>query len=310
MRDPYTVLGVSRSASDDEIKRAYRALAKELHPDRNPDDKKIGERFKEVSAAYHILGDKDLRGKFDRGEIDAGGQPRAPRFEYAQGAGPGGGPGGAGGFSFNFGGGDADDILREFGDIFGGRARARGRTGPRRGPDLTYQLAVDFLDAAAGATRRVTLPGGKSLDVRIPAGIDDGQVIRLKGQGGDNPWGGEAGDALIEVKINPHPHFRREGRDIHLRLPIGLHEAVLGAKVQAPTVHGPVTLTLPKGSNAGRTLRLKGKGLAASGGQPAGDQYVTLEVVLPDEPDAELEAFIRKWADKHDYDVRRRVGLG
>jgi len=307
MRDPYSVLGVARSASDDEIKRAYRKLAKQLHPDVNKDDKKIGERFKEVSAAYHILGDKELKGKFDRGEIDAEGQPRAPRFEYAQGPG-GGGPGGAGGFRF---GGDSDDILREFGDLFGGRSRgARGRAGPRKGPDLTYQLAVDFLDAAAGATRRVTLPGGKSLDVRIPAGIEDGQTIRLKGQGGENPWGGEPGDALIEVKINPHPHFRREGRDIHLKLPIGLHEAVLGAKVEAPTVHGPVTLTLPKGSNAGRTLRLKGKGLAAAGGQPAGDQYVTLEVVLPDQPDAELEAFIRKWADTHAYDVRRRAGLG
>jgi DnaJ-class molecular chaperone len=309
MRDPYTVLGVARTASEEEVKRAYRKLAKQLHPDVNPNDKRVAERFKEVSAAYHILGDRDLRAKFDRGEIGPDGQPRAPRFEYA-----GADPRGPGGFSFNFGGGDADDILREFGDLFGrGGARSRAgarRAGPRKGPDLSYQLAIDFLDAAAGATRRVTLPGGKALDVRIPAGIEDGQTIRLKGQGGDAPLGGEAGDALIEVKVNPHPHFRREGRDIHLKLPVSLPEAVLGAKVQAPTIHGPVTLTLPKGANSGQTLRLRGKGLPAAGGQPAGDQYVALEVVLPERPDAELESFIRKWAETRGYDVRRKAGLG
>jgi DnaJ-class molecular chaperone len=246
-----------------------------------------------------------MRARFDRGEIGPDGQPRAPRFEYA-----GADPRGSSGFNFNFGG-DADDILREFGDLFGrgGRAGAR-RGGPRKGADLNYQLAVDFIDAVAGATRRVTLPGGKALDVRIPAGIEDGQTIRLKGQGGDAPSGGEAGDALIEVKVNPHPHFRREGRDIHLKLPISLPEAVLGAKVQAPTIHGPVTLTLPRGANSGQTLRLRGKGLPAVGGQPAGDQYVALEVVLPERPDGELESFIRKWAETRGYDVRRKAGLG
>ena len=305
MRDPYTVLGVARTASEEEVKRAYRKLAKQLHPDLNPTDKKMAERFKEVSSAYHILGDKELRAKFDRGEIGPDGQPRAPRFEYAD-AGPGRGPSG---FGFNFGG-DSDDILREFGDLFGrGRAGAR-RAGPRKGPDVSYQLAVDFLDAAAGATRRITLPGGRSLDVRIPAGIEDGQTIRLKGQGGEAPPGGQPGDALIEVKVAPHAHFRREGRDIHLKLPVSLPEAVLGAKVQAPTIHGPVSLTLPKGANSGQTLRLRGKGLAAAGGQPVGDQYVELQVVLPERPDSELEAFVRKWAETRGYDVRGKAGLG
>lgn len=310
MRDPYIVLGVPRSASEEEIKRAYRKLAKELHPDLHPNDKKVAERFKEVSAAYHILGDKDLRGKFDRGEIGPDGQPRAPRFEYAGAGDARAGPGGFSGFSFNFGG-ENEDVLREFGDLFGfgGRARRGGRAGPRKGPDQAFQLAVDFLDAALGATRRITLPGGKSLDVRIPAGIEDGQTIRLRGQGGEHPLGGEPGDALIEVKVNPHPHFRREGRDIHLRLPIALHEAVLGAKVQVPTIHGPVALTVPKGANAGQTLRLKGKGLPAAAGKAAGDQYVALEIALPERPDAELEAFIRKWAQTHAYDPRRRMGL-
>lgn len=305
MRDPYKVLGVGRTASDADIKRAYRKLAKELHPDMHPGDDAVAERFKEVSAAYHILSDKDLRGQYDRGEIGAdGNQKNRFRYEYA-----GGGQDGMEGFGgFGFGAGNAEDIINEFFGNMRGRAGARrSRRQQRqnqRGADRSYKITVDFLDAANGTTRRISLPDGRTLDVKIPPGIEDGKQIRLKGQGDAGAAGGVAGDALIEITIRPHETFRREGRDIHFDLPISLAEAVLGAKVEVPTIDGPVSLTIPKGANTGRKLRLKGRGIAEGKNQDRGDQYVHLQVVLPTKTDPEFEAFVEKWADKNPYDPR------
>jgi DnaJ-class molecular chaperone len=303
-RDPYDVLGVKREASEDEIQKAFRRLAKKSHPDLHPGDKKAEDRFKELNAAYDILGDATKRARFDRGEIDANGtEIRQNPFA--------GGRRGAGGFG-GFGGGGRtetfafDDLGDIFGGIFGergGRAGAFGGGVPSQGEDLRYTLEVDFVDAVTGAKKRLNLPGGKTLDVSIPAGITDGQTIRLKGQGAVG-HGGPAGDALIEVKVRPHAVFRREGRDIHMDLPISLGEAVLGGKAEAPTVSGPVTLTIPKGANTGTRLRLKGKGVAATKREPAGDQYVTLKVMLPKKIDPELEEFVKAWAAKHPNNPR------
>ena len=296
MRDPYTVLGVAKDASAADIKKAYRKLAKELHPDLHPDDKKIEDRFKEASIAYKILGDADLRGRYDRGEIGPDGAEKSQfRYEYAGGQRrPGGAGPGGGGFS----GFTAEDIFAEFGDIFG--RGPRGRRGPVRGADRQFELTVDFLDAAQGATRRVNLPGGKTLDVRIPAGIEDGKQIRLKGQGEPSPGGGPAGDALVEVRVRPHPLFKRDGNDIRIDLPVSLPEAVLGAKVKVPTIGGTVNLKVPKGANSGQTLRLKGRGIAG------GDQFVTLVVKLPAKPDKDLEAVLERWLKGGGYDPRGR----
>lgn len=302
MRDPYSVLGVARGASQDDIKKSYRKLAKALHPDRHPGDTATADRFKEVSAAYDLLGDAEKRARFDRGEIDAEGQERGPRFHHA-------GAGGAAGddmFNGGFGFGGAgprgfEDIVGDlFGGMRGGRAQARGR-------DRKYSLQIEFLEAARGGSRRLTLPGGKPLDVRIPAGIEDGQQIRLKGQG-DPGANGTDGDALIEVTVRPHPFFRREGLDIHMELPVSLAEAVLGGKVMAPTVHGDVSVTVPKGSNTGRTLRLKGKGIRKGGTE--GDQYVKLKLVLPDGEDPELEAFVKGWSRGQGHDPRGAMKAG
>lgn len=296
MKDPYSVLGVTKAASQDDIKKAYRSLAKELHPDRHPDDTATADRFKEVSAAYNLLGDAGQRARFDRGEIGADGQERAPHgFHYA----------GAGGDDFGRGGGRGfEDIV---GDIFGGFRG--GRTGPVRGRDRKYSLAVDFLEAARGGNRRLTLPGGRTLDVRIPEGLESGQQIRLKGQGDQAP-GGSAGDAMIEVSVRPHPIFTREGRDIHLELPISLREAVLGAKITAPTIHGDVTINIPRTSNAGRVLRLKGRGIRNPKDQTAGDQYVKLKVVLPETADPALEAFVESWKQGETQDPRAGLRTG
>ena len=300
--DLYAVLGVPRGASQEEIRKAYRALAKKYHPDFNPGDKAAEERFKKISQAYEILGDPEKRAKYDRGEIDETGAERPQaRFyrEYAE--------AGAHRYEPGFGAADFFDLEDLFGDLFGRMRGARAERRPRRGPDIHYHLVVDFLDAARGATRRVTTPDGRSLEVAIPPGTATGDVLRLRGQGAPGPEGGPPGDALVEITVRPHPLFRREGRDIHLRLPITLDEAVLGAKVEVPTIDGPVRLTIPRGSSSGRRLRLRGRGIRDPRTGQRGDQYVELEIVLPEEIDSELEAFMRRWREHHRYDPR--VGL-
>jgi DnaJ-class molecular chaperone len=318
MRDPYTVLGVAKSADTAEIKKAFRKLAKKYHPD-SSSDPKAKEKFAEVSAAYEILGDEKKRVAFDRGEIDAEGKPRFQGFEGFGAGGPGGawtrrsGPGGFEQYEFSGGGGpggfDAGDL---FSELFGGQARraragggGAGRQQLPRGEDVTAQVTVTLADAARGTKARVTLPTDRTLEVSIPAGIEEGKQIRLKGQGHPSPFGGESGDALITVKIAKHPYFRVEGRDLRLDLPLALYEAVLGAKVNVPTLDGMVELNVPAGSNGGRTLRLRGKGLPAGGGASAGDLLVTLRIMLPDDPDADLISLMRQWQSQKPYDPRR-----
>lgn len=304
-KDPYSVLGVARDAKDEDIQKAFRKQAKKYHPDLNPGDKKAEDRFKELNAAYDIVGDSAKRARFDRGEIDAAGN-EVRQNPFAQGGfrgGPGGGfrggpQGAAGGFAF-------EDISDLFGGIFGGAGRAGGfqQQTAMHGEDQHFQLEVDFLDAVRGGKKRLTLPSGKTLDVNIPAGISDGQTIRLKGQGSPGIGGGP-GDARIEIKVREHPLFKRDGHDIRMDLPVTLQEAVLGAKIEVPTIHGAVTLTVPKGANSGTTLRLKGKGIAGGKAATAGDQYVTLKVALPPSGDAELEQFVKAWGPKHPYNPR------
>ena len=297
----YDLLGIKRGADLDAIKRAYRGLAKELHPDRHPGDKHAAEQFKEVSAAYSIVGDEDNRRKFDRGEINAAGQQQGPGAGFWRGqAGAGGGTDGF--QTFEFGGGGMEDL---FADLFSGRRRGQ-RRGPqaRRGADRRYTLRVDFVEAARGTTRRLSLPGDSTLDVRIPAGIDSGQQIRLKGKGEADRAGGPAGDALIEIQVEPHPIYKRSGLDVHVEVPVTLPEAVLGGSITVPTVHGDVTLKVPKHSNTGTTLRLKGKGIQSKKAERSGDQYVKLKIVLPDKIDGDLVKLVERWAKAHDYDVR------
>jgi len=298
MKDPYVVLGVGRDASDETIKKAYRRLAKKLHPDLHPGNRANEQQFKEVTAAYDLLSDPVKRARFDRGEIDAAGSERG--FQGAR-AGAGAGAGarayqragaGAGGFSF-------DEIIAE---ILGrGRRESEERLG-----DQSLSLRLPFLDAALGGKRRLTTADGRNIDITIPAGIDSGQSLRLKGQGPRAPRGVAPGDLYLEIEVEPHPFFQRKEYDIHIELPVTLTEAVLGATVKVPTIHGAVALKVPRGSNSGATLRLKGKGVAVAG--KSGDQYVKLRVVLPDPPDAELTSFIERWGAKHPYDVRGKLG--
>ncbi len=301
MKDPYKTLGVVRGADADEIKRAYRKLAKKLHPDLNPGDSKVEQRFKEVSQANNILGDPDKRKRFDRGEIDANGQATGGRGgfhrDFAQ--------RGRGGKyrSFDFGADlNVEDIVSE---LFGGRVR-RAR---QRGADVSYTVPISFLDAAVGAKKRVRLSDGKVLDIKIPAGTEERQILRLKGQGMAGGSGVMAGDALVEVQTEPHPYFTRQDNDVHLELPVTLQEAVLGAKITVPTVHGRVSMKIPAGSNTGVTLRLRGKGIVAHKGAAKGDQYVKLKVTLPERPDKELKDFVEHWGKDHAYDPRRKAGI-
>ena len=297
--DPYAALGLSRTATADDIRRAYRQLAKELHPDVRPDDKQAEERFKRATAAFNLLSDPAAKSRFDRGEIDADGNERMafgsrPRYSGSSRAHADAGASyGGGGASSGYGSGGASDSF-DLGDIFSdlfGPGFGGGRSYSRmRGRDIRFTLEIDFLDSINGAKRRVSLSEGRTLDVAIPPGVESGQVLRLKGQGGSGVQGGPAGDALVELTVRPHPFFRREGQDIHMDLPISLTEAVEGGRVQAPTAGGPVSLTIPAGSNTGKTLRLKGKGV---GGQ--GDQFVRLQVVLPDVVDEDLKKFVKKW---------------
>jgi DnaJ-class molecular chaperone len=299
--DPYAALGVARNATQDEIRSSYRKLAKELHPDVRPNDKATEERFKRATAAFNLLSDTNLKGRFDRGEIDADGNEK-PTFGFRGGGGAASTGGGARAHAGGYG--SSTESAFDLGDIFSdlfGSAGAGGRSGfgRMRGRDIRLNMEVDLLDAVRGARKRVQMSDGRTLDVVIPAGVTDGQVLRLKSQGGPGVQGGPPGDALVELKIKPHPIFRREGEDLHVDLPISLTEAVEGAKIQAPTATGPVTLTIPEGANSGKVLRLKGKGLTERG-----DLFVRLQVMLPDPPDEEMKRFLKKWA-KRGYAVNR-----
>ncbi|HXP04187.1 MAG TPA: DnaJ C-terminal domain-containing protein [Stellaceae bacterium] len=304
---PYEVLGVKPDASPDEIRKAYRKLAKQLHPDINPGKPEAEARFKQVSAAHDLLSDADKRARYDRGEIDESGAER-PRYSYRPHA------EGAQGWKYQPNGEmnpeDLEDILSMFGGgmggpMGGGRAgRGRGQGFAMPGGDRLYALTVDFVEAAAGAKKRLSLSPDTWLDVTIPPGIDEGQVLRLKGKGGEGVGGAPPGDALIEIHVAPHPYFRRDGDNILLDLPVTVAEAVLGARVTVPTVTGPVAMTIPKGSDSGTQLRLRGKGIQRRGGA-VGDQMVMLRVVIGDSGDPELASFLETWAEKHKTDPRR-----
>ncbi len=331
MRDPYQVLGVSKGASEAEIKSAYRRLAKKLHPDANKHDPKAASRFAELNAAYEIAGDEKKRKAFDNGEIDAEGKPRFQGFEGFRGqpgGGPGQGPGGAHFESFSFGpdgfqrraggggagggfqGGGFEDILR---NMFGGATRGGGRGfgtqfegedvgAPPSGQDLHAELTISLPDAAKGTKTRVHLPTGKDVEVKIPAGLTSGQQIRLKGQGWPSATG-KAGDAMITVHVAPHPLFKPDGADLRLELPITLYEAALGGKVRVPTLDGALELTIPPGTNSGRTFRLKGKGLKSK--SATGDLLATVRIMLPEHSDEEFTELMKKWRDKSAYDPRK-----
>jgi DnaJ-class molecular chaperone len=310
MRDPYDVLGVSKTASEAEIKKAFRALAKKHHPDTKGGDAAAQKKFQEISGAYDIVGDKEKRAKFDAGEIDANGNPRG--FDPAAHGNPfGGGGGGARDFHFTWG--DRDATTAEgfrpedlFADLLGGLGgRGRGGGQPRAGQDFTVAVTIGFDEAATGGARRVTLPNGEQIDVKIPLGLKDGQQIRLKGRGGAGRRGGAAGDVLIQVSVAPHPYFVRDGNDLRMDLPVTLQEAVAGGKVAVPTLTGTVSLSVPPGSNTGSVLRLKGKGIPAHGAEAAGDLYVKLVVTLPDKPDQALKDFVADWTA--DYDPRAKL---
>ena len=283
MKDPYKVLGVARAASADDIRSAYRDLAKRFHPDLNPGNDKAEARFKEISAAYNMLSDEDKRARFDRGEIDPTGAERREHQFYR---GFADGPAGAKYQSF-------EDVMA---DLFTNR---RGSRVKARGADVRYTLDVDFLQAVNGDKKTVTMPDSRSLKISLPAGVREGQTLRLKGKGRPGLNGGATGDALVEVHIGDHPVFRRDNNHIHMDLPITLGEAVLGGKVSVPTISGAVSMTIPKGSNTGKVLRMRSKGVAAKG-----DQYVTLKVILPEKTDADLTRLVEKWTKAHPYDPR------
>ncbi len=298
--DPYSTLGVARGASEKDIKSAYRKLAKELHPDKNSKNPKATERFSEVTSAYDLLSDKTKRGQFDRGEIDAQGNPAMPPgFGGGYGGGPGRGQGG-------FGGGETIDLGDIFGGMFGGGGGfgggGRGRAAPK-GANLQYRLAVPFADAATRAAQRITLGDGKTIDLKLPAGVEDGTQMRLGGKGEPGPGGN--GDALVTILIEPHPVFIRDGDNIRLDLPIALDEAVRGAKVKVPTVEGAVMLTIAPGSSSGKVLRLKGRGFTRKDGT-RGDQLVNLEIMLP-EDDTDLASRLEGWQDSRP--LRAKLGV-
>ena len=323
--DPYSILGVPRGASEKEVKSAYRKLAKELHPDRNTDNPRAAEKFSDITKAYDLLSDKDKRARFDRGEIDVDGNPTMP-FGYGNGAGGfgGGGFGGAqGGFraqdfeGFGCGGAEGIDLGDIFDGLFGGAAGRGGgfgggmgggmgggrRAAPLKGANVQYRLAVSFVDAATRATQRITLADGKTIDLKLPEGVDSGTQMRLPGKGQPGPGGN--GDAIVTIELEPHPFLRREGDNVRLELPISLDEAVNGAKVRVPTVEGPVVLTIAPGSSSGKTLRLKGRGFTAKGGA-RGDQLVTLQIEVP-AGDADLARRLEGWKDPRD--LRARLGV-
>lgn len=294
-RNPYEVLGVKKDATEDEIRRVYRNLAKKHHPDLNPGNKQAEARFKEIASAYDLLSDKEKRARYDRGEIDESGAERQRAYSYQDFA------EGAPGTKYHAEEGMAPEDLDDLFAFFSrGRGDRVGGTIRMRGADRHYGLTVEFLDAVKGARQRLDLGQGKSLDVSIPPGVRDGQILRLKEQGGPGIGGGPNGDALIEIHVAPHPFFRRDGDDIRLDLPVTLGEAVLGGRVTVPTPSGAVAMTIPPHSNTGTVLRLRGKGV---GGR--GDELVTLKVMLPERSDPELDALVKQWSEKHAYDPRK-----
>ncbi|HEY6048824.1 MAG TPA: J domain-containing protein [Sphingomicrobium sp.] len=309
--DLYQRLGLKRGASEAEIKKAYRSLAKQLHPDRNKDNPNAAKRFGEVTAAYDLLSDKDKRARYDRGEIDEEGNPKMPFGGggfggYSPGAGPQPGAGGAGGFeNFNFGGADAADLSDLFEGLFGAAQAGRGgRAGggfggfrqraraPQKGADVAYRLKIPFEDAVALKPQRITLADGKTIDLKLPQGLEDGTKIRLAGKGEEGPAG--RGDAIVTIEIAPHRFFSRDRSNIRLELPVTLKEAVLGAKVKVPTPEGVVMLTIPKGTTSGKILRLKGRGFTGKDGK-RGDQLVSVEIDVP-ASDPELQKFAEGWS--------------
>lgn len=296
MDSAYEILGVETTATDEQIRTAYRKLAKQHHPDLNPGNGAAEERFKKISGAYAILSDPEKRGRFDRGEIDASGAERPQERQYYRDFGDDG-TRAKYRSDVHF---DPDDLESIFAQAFRGR---QGRGFERRGEDAIYGLTVDFLDAARGAVRRLTLPDGRTLDVTIPPGLVDGQILRLKGQGAPGLGKAAAGDALVQVAVAPHGLFTREGNDIRAEIPVTLKEAVLGARIQVPTITGQVHMTVPPRSGPGTTLRLKGKGIAG------GNQYVVLKVVLPSKTEPELERFLASWKPDHDQEPRRGMEL-
>lgn len=309
MSDPYTILGVARSAGEKDIKSAYRKLAKELHPDRNKDNPKAAERFSEVTRAYDLLSDKDKRARFDRGEIDIDGNPQGFGF----GGGPGGGFAGGGqrGFrtdGFEGFGNEGIDLADIFDGLFGGRGGFGGGAGQRqraapKGANVAYKLGVSLTDAATLSTQRITLADGKTIDLKLPPGVEDGTQMRLAGKGEPGPGGN--GDATVTIHLQPHPFFRRDGDNLRLDLPISLDEAVAGAKVKVPTADGVVMLTVAPGTSSGKTLRLKGKGFSRKDGSH-GDQLVTIEIQVP-EGDADLVRRLEGWRDARN--LRSRLGV-
>jgi DnaJ-class molecular chaperone len=299
MRDPYEVLGVPKGADIKDAKKAYRKLARQHHPDLHPGDSTAEEKFKEISAAYDFLSEAERKAKYDRGEIDAAGAPKMERRFYRDFA-----EGAPGGYRYV----DPSEYLKDmegvdvFADLFRGVRRDQRKM---RGQDIRQAIEIDFLTAVNGGQLDITLPENRRLKVTIPAGSEDGQVLRLKGQGFPSPGGGAAGDLLLELKMAEHPVFRRSGDDIMTEVAISLPEAVLGGKAEVPTIDGPVSLTIPRGANTGTRLKLRGKGVPMAGGG-RGDHFVTLKVVLPETIDPELTAMVETWASKHPYRVRER----
>ena len=301
MADPYSTLGVAKSASDAEIKSAYRKLAKELHPDKNKDNPKASEKFSDVTKAYDLLSDKTKRGQFDRGEIDADGNPAMP-FGYGGGGFRGDPRGQQGGFGGGFGG-EGADFGGIFDELFGGRGGAAGAGGfggfggrsapPQKGANVSYRLAVSFIDAATQAPQRITLADGGTIDLKLPAGVETGTQMRLAGKGQPGPGG--HGDGIVTISVKDHPFYVRDGANIRLDLPVTLNEAVAGAKVKVPTVDGPVMLSIPAGSTSGKVMRLKGRGFSQKKGE-RGDQLVRLVVDLPSD-DPALAKFVGEWID-------------
>lgn len=301
MKDPYATLGVEKTATDSEIKRAYKKLARQWHPDLNPDDKDAEARFKEVAQAYDLLGDPEKRRQFDSGEIDETGAERqefrfyrdfADQSQYASHA-------DQDGFA------SAEDLEEFLNRAFGGRFTRRGSAEIRaRGQDVSYTMPIAFLDAANGVARRITLPEGKQLEVKIPEGARDRQMIRLKGQGGPGFGGGPPGDAYVELHIEPHVYFERRDANIHVEVPVTLREAALGARIEVPTIKGPVTLTVPSGSNTGKVLRLRDRGILDAASGVRGHQFVELKVILPTTEEPELMKFLESWTPRHSQNPR------